>query len=207
MQKHSFSNNDQKISDILHSFSQKFATDQVSIRQMRDTLSERVYGMLLLVLALPNLVPFPVPGLSVVTGFPLFLLSMQWVFNFRRPWFPAAVLKRTIKTEYLRKICVSVSPYLHKLERFIKPRLSWLVRYFSERVIAIICVLLSLVLMLPIPLGNALPALALCFFAIAILERDGVFVILGLLFTLVTVSVIGGIVGALVMTTLHFLGL
>lgn len=121
--------NGRKISDILLTLSQGFSSQEVSIRELRDALSGRVYGILLLLLALPNLVPFPVPGLSAITGLPLLLLTMQMIFNRTIPWFPEAVLNRSIKTEHLHKLCNVAFPYLRKLERFVMPRFMWLVRY------------------------------------------------------------------------------
>ena len=40
--------------------------------------------------------------------------------------------------------------------------------------------LLSILIMLPIPLGNMLPALSILLIALGLLERDGVFVLAGL---------------------------
>jgi len=126
--------NGKRISEILLTLSKGFTTQEVSIRELRDALSGRIYGVLLLVLALPNLVPFPVPGLSAITGLPLLLLTMQLVVNMQIPWFPKAVLNRSIKTDHLHKVCNHVFPYLRKLERFIMPRFMWLVHYPADRV-------------------------------------------------------------------------
>ncbi|MCY1246793.1 Exopolysaccharide synthesis, ExoD [compost metagenome] len=48
------------------------------------------------------------------------------------------------------------------------------------------------------PLGNILPAIAICLFSCGILERDGVFVLLGTAMFAVSVSVVAGVVYALV---------
>jgi hypothetical protein len=88
--------NGRRISEILLTLSQGFTSQEVTIRELRDALSGRIYGVLLLVLALPNLVPFPVPGLSAITGLPLLLLTIQLVINMQTPWFPKVVLDRPI---------------------------------------------------------------------------------------------------------------
>jgi hypothetical protein len=199
--------NGRRISEILLTLSQGFTSQEMTIRELRDALSGRIYGVLLLVLALPNLVPFPMPGLSAITGLPLLLLTIQLVMNMQTPWFPKAVLDRSIKTDHLHKVCSHAFPYLQKLERFIMPRLLWLVRYPTDRVIAIICVFLSLLIMLPIPFGNALPALAICFFSIAILQRDGLFVVIGTLCAIASIVVVAGVLSTIIIAVLHFWGL
>jgi hypothetical protein len=199
--------NGRRISEILLTLSQGFTSQEVTIRELRDALSGRIYGVLLFILALPNLIPLPMPGMSAITGFPLFLMSLQMVLNMKTPWFPKVVLNRTIKTDHLHRMCSHAFPYLRKLESFIKPRFLWLVRYPADRIIAAVCVFLSLVIMLPVPFGNALPALAICFFSIAILQRDGLFVIIGILCAIASIVVIAGILSTIIMAVLHFWGL
>ncbi|MFN9002996.1 MAG: exopolysaccharide biosynthesis protein [Alphaproteobacteria bacterium] len=196
-----------KISEILLTLPHGFTSQEVTFRELRDAFSGRIYGVLMLVLALPNLVPFPMPGLSAITGLPLLLLTIQLVIHMRTPWFPKAVLDRSIKVDYLHKVCSHAFPYLQKLEHFIMPRLLWLTRYPADRMIATICVFLSLLLMLPIPFGNSLPALAICFFSIAILQRDGLFVIIGFLCAIASIVVITSVLSAILMAVLHFWGL
>jgi hypothetical protein len=197
----------EKISEILLGLSQRFTSENVSIRELRDAMSDRVYGVLLLILALPNLIPFPVPGISAITGLPLLLLTLQLAFNKKNPWFPRSVLERAINTAQLQKICRIASTYLQKLERFILPRFFWLVSYPTDRVIALVCVLLSLMIMLPLPFSNALPALAICLFSIARLQQDGLFVLLGMLCSIFSAAITAGLLSAMFVAILHFLGI
>jgi hypothetical protein len=199
--------NGRKISDILNTLSQNFSSQTVTIGELRDALSGRIYGVFLLVLALPNLVPLPVPGLSAITGLPLLLLTFQLMLTRKTPWLPQAILARTIRTQLLRQAIARVLPYLYRLERFILPRWMWLVKPPLDRGIALLCVGLALVIMLPVPFGNALPALAISLFSIAILQRDGMFVILGLLCTVASMFVIATFLSAILMAVLHFWGL
>jgi hypothetical protein len=198
--------NGRKISDIILGLSQAFSSQDLSIRALRDALPGHIYGIVLLVLALPNLVPLPMPGLSAVTGLLLLLLSIQLAFKKRTPWLPNFILKRRIKTQHLYKVCQTVFPYLRRLERIAVPRFPWLLRYPVDGIIAGICIFLSLIIMLPVPFGNALPALAICLFSIAMLERDGLFTILGIFGTLASITVIAGVLTTVLMATLHLLG-
>ena len=62
----------------------------------------------------------------------------------------------------------------------------------------LVCLMLSLVLVLPIPLGNMLPALAICLLALGILERDGLWVLAGLAAAAAAAALVSGVVYAMV---------
>jgi hypothetical protein len=65
--------------------------------------------------------------------------------------------------------------------------------------------LLATVVFLPIPLGNFLPSLAICALGLAILERDGLALLAGLLIGVLSVVVAGGVVYAMVKATIFIL--
>jgi hypothetical protein len=56
---------------------------------------------------------------------------------------------------------------------------------------------LTKLLFLPIPMGNMPPAVAICLFALAILERDGLWVLGGLCATVASIGIIWGVLFAL----------
>ena len=187
--------NGNKISEILAALPDRFSTPTVTIAVLSNALSGRAYGMLLLVLALPNLIPIPAPGLSAIVGAPLILITLQMMLGLKSLWLPNFIGKRTLKTEQLRRVCIRVVPVMKKLELLTSPRLEFLAKPPADRVIGLICALLSLVIMMPVPFGNAFPALAICLFAIGILQRDGVFIIAGLFITLLGTAAISALIG------------
>ena len=68
-----------------------------------------------------------------------------------------------------------------RAERLLRPRLLWLTCALGERLIGAVCLFLAVVLVLPIPFGNMLPAAAISLLALGVLERDGLWVIAGLI--------------------------
>ena len=80
----------------------------------------------------------------------------------------------------------------------MKQRLSLLTSPAVERLLGLVCLVLSLVLVLPIPFGNMLPAFALCVIALGLLERDGIWVLAGLTAASVALAIVGGIAYAVV---------
>jgi hypothetical protein len=78
-------------------------------------------------------------------------------------------------------------------------------RSAREYFIGVICLLLSIVLFLPIPMGNMPPAAAICLFALAILGRDGLWVLGGLCATIAAVAIVWGVLFALIKSALALL--
>jgi hypothetical protein len=187
-----------RVSVVLHDFFKNFSSPQVAVSQFTDALADRAFALLLLVFALPNLVPFPIPGISVFFGVPLMFLSFQFMLGRRAPWFPGWIGRRSLPRKDLEKVVMYVIPHIKKIERFLKPRLHFLLNTFSERVIALVCLVMAVLIALPIPLGNWFPAFTIFLLAVAVLERDGIFVVLGAISAVVSVLLVGTLVLAAV---------
>jgi hypothetical protein len=152
--------------------------DRLTLSELSARLRDRSWGGLLLIFAAINLLPLP-PGATAITGLPLLLIAAQMAAGVRHPWFPRKFDKRGIRTEHLARIAAKIAPWERRIERLLKPRIYALTSHRGARVIGLVCLLLSVILWLPIPLGNHAPALALTVFAIALIYRDGVLVIHG----------------------------
>jgi hypothetical protein len=108
------------------------------------------------------------------------LLSVQLAIGSRRPWLPHTVRARSPERRAFVRIVESIQPRLRRLERLLKPRLLFLTSTWAERGIGLGCLVAAGLVFLPIPFGNLLPALALCAFGLALMERDGLLVFVGL---------------------------
>jgi hypothetical protein len=73
------------------------------------------------------------------------------------PWLPRRMIDRPLKRDDLRGLFRKLTPVVKRMELITKPRLSWLFTPLGERMIGVVCTLLALVLVLPIPLGNLAP--------------------------------------------------
>src|SRR3954463_8606189 len=83
----------------------------------------RSLGALLFVLAMPNIFPMP-PGASVVLGFPLLLIAPQLAAGAMTPWAPASVRKISIDRAALAKVCARATPWVARVERITRHRMS-----------------------------------------------------------------------------------
>ncbi len=183
-----------KISEILYSLAEDTSRERISVGDLLSAMGDRAFGPLMLLFALPNVLPMP-PGASGILGVPLIILAAQLMLG-RKPWLPRVIAGRSMMRAEFVTMLQRAGPWLSKAERLLKPRLTILVTPPAEYVIGAICLILAIILALPIPLGNMLPAFAICLFSFAILERDGIWIIAGLIAFLISITVVGGVLFA-----------
>jgi hypothetical protein len=183
------------VSELLHALAQQSGRERVSVRDLIDALGDRALGALLFLFAFPNVLPMP-PGASALLGLPLLFLAAQLMIG-RGPWLPAVLSARSMAHADFAALVRRIAPWLKRAERLLRPRLNWLALPPMEYAIGAVCLLLAMVLALPIPLGNVLPAVAISALALAILERDGLWVLAGLAVALVSMLVVSGVIFAL----------
>lgn len=161
----------------------------VRVRDMVDHFGPRAFGAVLFAFSVPNLLPLP-PGSSTVLGMPLVLLSPQLALGVKSPWLPKGVAERTIDRQTLSRAFAAIIPRLRAVEKLCAPRLPFMFGPVGDRLIGLTCFLLSLVLILPIPLGNMLPAAAIAAFSLGLTQRDGAMILFAYLLTAVSAAVL-----------------
>jgi len=156
-------------------------SQRIAVGEMVDALRERGFGLVTLLLALPNAIPGPaVPGLSAVTGVPLALLAMQMAWGRPEPVLPAWLRRRSIARSGFARTVGRLRPVLERLEVVIRPRYPRLTGPRAERLLGAWIAFAALVMCNPLPFGNLPMGWGLATLALGLLERDGLAVLLGL---------------------------
>lgn len=153
--------------------------ERISLGDIVARLETRAHTTLLVLFALPNVLP-AIPGTSAITGMPLVYLALQLTLG-QRPWLPGFIANRTFSRSGLAAVMDQAKPWLERSERFLHPRLGALTRGRMERVIGVLMLILAFAVVLPIPFGNMIPALGIIFFSLGLMEEDGLWIIAGLL--------------------------
>lgn len=155
----------------------------MTIAQILDALDARAFGLAILLFAIPSVIPMP-PGVPTVVGIALLIVSIQMVFGRVELWLPSFLSKRDFSRKALVSGFEKIKPQLEFIERFARPRLLFLTGRVGTVVIGVVVLVMAVVLILPLPPGgNFPPALACAILGMALVERDGFIVILGLLVT------------------------
>jgi hypothetical protein len=164
-------------SELLHDLVEAFPGETVSVGDLIDRLDSRAHGVLLLVLALPMCIP-NVPGISTIFGFLMMLPALQLVMGSRRLWMPARVRHWSVDANALRKTLTAAIPALRRIEYLIKPRWSRLTRFPVTILVGVQTLLMAFILILPIPFANWPPGMTVAMTALALLQRDGVLMLI-----------------------------
>jgi hypothetical protein len=163
---------------------------KVSLRQMIDHFGHRAFGAVLFTFAIPNILPLP-PGSSGVLGLPLVLVAPQLMLGRTSLYLPSWLGDRQLDRAALSRALSGFLPWLEKLEKISSPRWTGIFGPVGDRVLGLVCFLLSLILILPIPFGNMLPAAAISLLAFGLIQRDGLLAIVGYLAAASSWAVLG----------------
>lgn len=165
---------------------------RVSVGEIVSALRDRSFAPLLVIFAAPNVFLF-IPGSSVFTALPLMLLGIQLLLGRPEVWLPRPVADRSIDQSVFRRIVTTTVPYIEKVERMAKPR-RWPTSFLvAERMIGGATLILSVLLFLPIPFANGIPALSIIVLALGLSQRDGLWLTGGLFMALVSLVLVTGI--------------
>ncbi len=165
--------------------------DGVTLAEIRDIVGQDGLLLLTVFLTIVFMVPVSIPGVSTVFGTAILLIGISRLLG-RNLWLPERIAHRVLPTGKLRAGLNQGSKWLHRLERVSRPhRLN---RLASTGLMGVLnnCALITGAVLLMAPLGlipfsNTLPALALLFFAIGLLQRDGLCILFGHLANVATI--------------------
>lgn len=164
-------------------------------------LGDRAFGMLLIAATAPAFIP--IPGLAGALSGPLVMLvGVQLLLRLRQPWLPGFVARRGPRRSTMARLRDLLAPWLGRLERLIRPRLTVVLdHWLLDVVTGLLVIALGLLLSLPIPFTNYVLAALLLLFALALLERDGVLMLVAWAAGLVAIGSFSALSG----TALHAL--
>ena len=170
--------------------------DGLSIRELRDRLDERAFGLLILILTIPCLVP-ALYGVPQVLGIPILLLAGQILVGRTEPWLPEGVLKRRVPKAWLDRMADFSTKRMGWFERLSRPRLRWLATGLGERLAALFMIVATVTIVLP--MTNTVPSVALALLSVGLIQRDGAFVALGSAVALGWAGLLAGLTVGLVL--------
>jgi hypothetical protein len=184
------------LAELLAGHARTVSSERVSLANIADALGTRSIGAWLLILALPMVLPVPMPGISVLFGVPLMIISIQLALGGCRAWLPAFILSRSVARADYVALVARMRPAVERVERFVRPRASWLASDWAKVPVGVICFVLAAVITLPLPLGHLAPGTAICLLALGLMERDGIVIGVGfavavLAFVIVTLASAG----------------
>ncbi len=170
-----------KMSEELRALHLRAGARAVTLREVIYALRGRAYLLLIILLALPFIQPVPLPGLSTPLGLAIVLIALRLSLG-QRPWLPMKIQRVRLPAGFFGMLMTVTERLLRFLESVLRPRWAALAGTALLNQLHAIVILVSaliLLLPLPIPFSNIVPAWAIFLMACGLLERDGLFIFLG----------------------------
>lgn len=165
--------------------------ERVSMHTMAQAHGPDAHGTMLLLLAMPCLLP--VPGVGTVLGLGMAALALSMWRGQCSPALPHRVARLELPHHWAQRVLSLLASAYAVAGRYCKVRLCRLAGAQRQPATAIAVGLMALIVVLPIPFGNLLPALALVLIGLGLVFRDGLAVALGLGLAALTVVLTGGL--------------
>lgn len=161
------------------------ADEPVRIESMLQATGERSIGALLLVPGLLVLSPLSgIPGLPSVFAVMVILIAGQLLIGRQHFWLPQWLLCRTAsRSKYDRALAFLKRP-ARWVDRLLRPRLKFLTGGRAIKVNALLCIMIAATMppLEVIPFGNSTAGAALSILGAGIMARDGLMVLVAILF-------------------------
>jgi hypothetical protein len=167
------------LSKVLRDFAHTHQGD-VSIANLRTALGDRSFAAMLVLFSSINLIPVLPPGTTLVLGIPPLIIAVQMILGHTSVWLPKAILNRSFSSERFKSMMRALTPRLRRVEHLIRPRYWPFPVVVGERLVGVLCALLSILVILPIPGANWIPAFAMVLMGLSLSQRDGILLTLGL---------------------------
>lgn len=175
-------------SQTMRRIAEETPTEGLLIQELLDRLGNDGLLIAIVILSFPFLLPVSIPGVSTPFGAVIILVCVS-VMRRSPVRLPTRLQRVRMKQAHIRTIAKFAANVLSKLEKWSKPRYRLLTArrsWFHLHMLNIILSALCLLLPLPLPLSNFLPAYAMVFTALGVMRRDGYFLLVG--YTLMVLS-------------------
>jgi hypothetical protein len=175
------------ISRRLLDVAQSVRRDGLTLGELVDRLAAEGLGLTLLLLTVPALIPLPGP-FGMVFGTLVALVAIQIMLGAERLWLPEMLRRRPLPQRGLRNVIRVALDWTATAERVLRERrLVWLTGKPARMLLAPPLLLMAITIVLPIPFGNVVPALALISAALGFIAGDGLAVLASIVLAIVAV--------------------
>jgi hypothetical protein len=174
------------ISEQLREAAASLADEQVSIGELLEAHGPAARGSLLLLLAVPCMLP--IPGTGTVLGIGVLALAVAIWRGQPEAALPRRVSELAMSRHWGQRVLQTLATLYALAARVVKARSCRLMPECAAAWLAAPIAAMAVVLILPIPFGNILPALVLILIGLGMAFRDNLAVLLGALAAALTTA-------------------
>jgi hypothetical protein len=173
---------------VLEDVVKSSSADAIPLDDLIEAMNAVGFGLVMMIFAFGAIIPLP-PPLPSISAIPLVVFSLQMVRGYTSPKLPHRLANIKIKRSVLAALVQKSSVYIGKVERILRPRLSFMTSQIGERVVGFFALIFSSFILIPLPLSNFIPGLGVLIISFGLLGKDGIVVIAGIITGIIGVSV------------------
>ncbi|QOR40984.1 exopolysaccharide biosynthesis protein [Billgrantia diversa] len=165
-------------------------SDRVTLGNVLNEVGRRSFAPLLLVAGVITVLPVvgDIPGVPTLMALLVLLVAVQLLFRAHHFWIPKFLLNRSVSKKKLDKAVSWSRRPARFLDKFLKPRLTFLTHGPGVVAVALACIVIALAMppMEVVPFTANGAGLALTLFALSLMAHDGLLAALAFAVTLAT---------------------
>ena len=169
--------------------SSEIPNEGITFKEFLELIGEQGGLLSCIILVAPFLFPVSFPGSSIPFGLAILLINVG-IISKRHPLIPGRIMHYKISQNNMLKILNGMSRILSSLDKVTKQRLTLMIDGpLMGNLNSSIMILCSFLLMLPlpVPLTDFMPAYSILFLALGSIERDGYLILAG--YSMATITV------------------
>ena len=168
------------ISRLIAEVVERCPGERISLGEMAEAFGDRAFGLLILLLCLPGLLP----GMASIFGTPMLILGVQMGLGFRQPKLPGFIARQSLKRTDVMRLSSGSSKLLARVERYVRPRPGPFTNNTADKVVGWLTAYAAVMLILPGPGTNGPPAFGTIIMSLGVVENDSKVVGIGILATI-----------------------
>ena len=164
-----------------------------TVEKIVNSIGSTSFGTSLMVFALPEVLPIPIPGISAIVVLPTGVVSAQMAAGHRQITLPKFILERSVPRKALAAAIHAILPALKRAESVTKPRWEWATSPAAQRLLGVFIFVLAAAIAVPIPGFNMPQAIAIFIIGLGLVEKDGKLVCLGVVVGILSLILLGAV--------------
>ena len=205
-QTNSHQNSHRSLAETLQSILDEERTQGLSIGEIVDTVEDKGFGLLFILLALPSAIPLPAVGYSTPFGICIAIIAIQMLIGRTKVGLPGRLRKIRLPLKFTQKMSHFSLLLLKKIEWFIKPRFFWIHTKAGHAALSIAVLIMAFFMMIPFPGTNTLPAISIFVIGVGIAEEDGLIAIAATLLSIIAAAFSGWLAYEIIMKVVEKAG-
>jgi hypothetical protein len=181
-----------RLTVALANCAQRARTEPLAFGELVAEIGDRSFAFICLLIALPFLIPISLGPISTIGGVALIALGWQMVRGRSTLWLPRRMSAIRLSERQIELMLGACRRVLSVCRTISRPRLeSWIDGRFGLVFAGWMMILSGILIGMPLPglpLTNTVPALCAIFACVALLERDGLMLLMSLFWLIVSIA-------------------